>query len=71
MAVAELNTGFPGGSAVKNPPATQAIWVGSMSQEDALEKEMAIHSSLLACEILWTKELQSMGSPKSQTQLGN
>ena len=48
MAVAELNTGFPGGSAVKNPPATQAMWAGSLSQEDALEKEMAVHSSILA-----------------------
>ena len=37
-----------------------------------LEKEMATHSSILAWEILWTKEpgrLQSMGSQKSQTQL--
>ena len=48
MAVAELNTGFPGGSAVKNPPATQGMWVGSLGQGDALEKEMTIHFSLLA-----------------------
>ena len=34
-------------------------------QEDALEKEMATHSSILAWEIPWTEEpdgLQSMGS---------
>ena len=38
--------------------------------EDALEKEMATHSSILAWEIPWTEEpdgLQSMGSQKSQT----
>ena len=34
---------------------------------DALEKEMAIHSSILSWEIPWTEEpggLQSMGSQK-------
>ena len=33
---------------VKNPPAiaeTQETWVGSLDQEDPLEKEMATHSS--------------------------
>ena len=38
------------------------------------EKEMTIHSGILAWEILWTEEpgkLQSMGSQKSQTQLRN
>ena len=42
-------------------------WVQSLSQEDPLEKEMAAHSSILACEILWTEEhggLQSMGSQR-------
>ena len=43
--------GFPGGSAVINLPAVQEIWVPSLSQEDALEKEMATHSSILAWEI--------------------
>ena len=36
-------------------------------QEDLLEKEMAIHSSILAWEIPWTEEpgwLQSMGSQR-------
>ena len=35
--------------------------------EDALEKEMATHSRILACEIPWTEEpgrLQSMGSQR-------
>ena len=39
-------------------------WVCSLGQEDPLEKEMAIHSSILAWEIPWIEEpggLQSMG----------
>ena len=40
--------GFPGGSVVKNLPAKQERWVRSLGQEDPLEKEMAIHSSILA-----------------------
>ena len=45
---------------VKNPPAMQVTKFQSLGQEDSLEKEMAIHSSILA----WTEEpgrLQSMG----------
>ena len=56
--------GFPGGSAVKNPPAMQETWVQSLGQEAPLEEEMAPYSSILACRIPWTKEpggLQSMG----------
>ena len=37
------------------------------AQEDPLEKQMAIHSSTLAWEILWTEEpggLQSLGLQK-------
>ena len=40
----------------------------------SLEKEMATHSSILACEMPRTQEpggLQSMGSQKSWTQLSN
>ena len=40
-------------------------------QEDPSEKEMVIHSSIVAWEIPWTEEsggLQSIGSQKSQTQ---
>ena len=40
-----------GGSAAKNLPAVQEMWVQSPGQEDPLEKEMAIHSSTLAWEI--------------------
>ena len=32
---------------VKNPPAMQETSVRSLGQEDPLEKEMAIHSSIL------------------------
>ena len=42
--------GFPGGSAVKNLPENEGD-MGSMGQEDPLEKEMATHSSILAWEI--------------------
>ena len=33
---------------VKNPPAMQETWVLSLDWEDALEENMAIHSSILA-----------------------
>ena len=48
-------------------PAMQETWVRSLSQEDALEKEMATHSSILAWRIPWTEEpggLQSTGSQR-------
>ena len=50
------NAGFPGGSAVKNPPAMQEMLVPSLGWEDPLEKEMATHSSILAWEIPWTED---------------
>ena len=53
---------------VKKLPAMQETGVQSLGQEDPLEKEMAIHSSILAWRIPWTEEpggLQSMGSQKS------
>ena len=37
---------------VKSLPATWETWVQSLGQEDPLEKEMAIHSSILAWKIL-------------------
>ena len=60
-----LTKGFPGGSVVKNPPALQEMRVGSLGQEDPLEKEMATHSSIFAGESPWTEEaarLWSVGS---------
>ena len=59
--------------AVKNLPAMQETWVRLLGQEDPLEKEMAIHSSILAWRIQWTEEpggLQSMGS-QSRTRLSD
>ena len=53
---------------VKNLPEKQEMWVHFLGREDPLEREMAIHSSILAWRILWTEEpgrLQSMGSQKS------
>ena len=34
----------------------QETWVRSLGQEDALKKEMATSSSILAWEVLWTEE---------------
>ena len=49
---------------VKHLPTMQETWVQSLGQEDALEKEMATHSSILAWRIPWTEEpgRLSMGS---------
>ena len=50
--------GFPSGSVVKDPPKMQEMRetkVQSLSREDPLEKEMAIHSSILARKIPWTE----------------
>ena len=49
---------------VKNLPSMQETWVRSLGWEDALEKGMTMHSSILAWRIPWTEEpggLQSMG----------
>ena len=48
---------IPGGSAVKNLPTMQETWVQSLGQEGLLEKEMVIHSSVLAWEILQMRSL--------------
>ena len=42
---------------VKRLSTMLETWVRSLGQEDPLEKEMAIRSSILAGEILWTEEL--------------
>ena len=60
---------FPGGSEVKHLPAMQETRVSSLGWEDPVEKEMAIHSSVLAWKIPWTEEpgrLQSMGSETTE-----
>ena len=50
---------------VKNLPAMKETWIRSLGQEDALEKGLGTHSSILAWKIPWTGEpgwLQSIGS---------
>ena len=48
---------------VKRLPTMPETRVRTLDREDLLEKEMATHSSILACRIPWTEEpagLQSM-----------
>ena len=55
---------------LKRLPAMWETWVQSLGWEDPLEKEKAIHSSILAWRIPWTEEpgrLQSMGSQRVNT----
>ena len=52
---------------VKRLPTMWQTQVQSLGWEDPLEKQMAIHSSILAWEIPWTEEpgrVQSMGSQR-------
>ena len=52
---------------VKHLPIMWETQVRSLGWEDPLEKEMAIHSRILAWKIPWTEDpgrLQSMGSQK-------
>ena len=52
---------------VKRLPTMWETGVQSLGQEDILEKEMATHSSILACKIPCTEKpgrLQSMGSQR-------
>ena len=63
LLLSRVYKGFPGGSVVKIYLLIQGTWVWSLVREDALEKEMATHSSIPAWESSWTREtgkLQSM-----------
>ena len=56
--------GLPYSSDDKEFACMQETWVLSLGQEDPLEEEMEIHSSILAWRIPWIEEpsgLQSMG----------
>ena len=58
------NLGFLMAQRVKNLPAMQEMHFQCMGREDSLEKEMAIHSSILPWRIPWTEEpsgLQAIG----------
>ena len=64
--------GFSGGSVIKNLPANAGDVGLIPGLGKSPEKEMAIHSSFLAWEILWTEEpgrLQSMGSQRARYNL--
>ena len=55
--------GFPGGSNGKESACNAETWVRSLRWEDALEKGMATHSSILTWRIPWTEKpggLQTM-----------
>ena len=57
--------GFPGGSVNKESTCSAGDLGSILDQKDALEKEMATYSSILAWEIPWTGKpggSQSMGS---------
>ena len=57
----------------KRLPAMWETRVQFLGREDPLEKDMTIHSSILAWKIPWTEEpdrLQSMGL-QSRTQLSD
>ena len=58
---------FPVAQPVKNLPAVQENRILSLGQEDALEKGMAVHSSILGWRIPWTEKpgrLQFVGSQR-------
>ena len=64
--------GFPGGSVVKNLPEKLEMWIWPLGWEDSLEKEKAIHFSILAWQIPWTEEpggLQYTGSQRVEYNL--
>ena len=52
---------------VKNSSAMQETWVQTLGWEDALQKEMAAHSSILAWRIPWTEEPVSY-SPRGRKE---
>ena len=59
-----IETSFPDGLAVWNPPAVQEIQVQSLGQEGPLEEGTATHPRILAWRILWLEEpggVQSVG----------
>ena len=59
---------------VKNPPAIQKIWIGSLGWEDPLEEGMATHSRILSWRIsidrgAWGATVH--GVAKSRTRLSD
>ena len=66
-----MTTGFPTGSDVKNPPATEERWVQSLGWEESLEENMVTYSSILAWEMPWAEKPSGLihEAAKSQTRL--
>ena len=54
--IADSHWIFPVAQMVKNLPAKQKTQIRSLGWKDALEKGMAIHSSILARKMPWTEE---------------
>ena len=52
------------GQKVKHLLTMRETWVQSLGQEDPLEKEMATHSSTLACKTPWTEKPGRLHSPR-------
>ena len=50
----------------KRLPRMRGTWIRSLGQGNALEKEKATHSSILALEISWTEELGRLQSMELQ-----
>ena len=67
MPVASI-VGFPGSSDGKESAAMQETQVRCLGWEDALEKGMATHSSILAWRIPWAKEPVGQGSQSMGSQ---
>ena len=51
---------------VKNLSVMQEIWVRSLGQEDPLENEVAIHSSILTWRIPWKEKPGGLQSTQLQ-----
>ena len=54
---------------VKNLPAMQETQVRFLGGEDALEKGMATHTSILAWRIPWTEKTGGLYSPWGRKEL--
>ena len=53
---------------LKHLPAMRETQVRSLGREDTLEKEMAIHSSILAWRIPWTEEPGRLPVPRGRKE---
>ena len=53
---------------IKNLPAMRETQLQYVGQEDPLEKEMATHSSILACSSLRTEEADRLRSPRDHKE---